>query len=115
MEVLWGPLVLGLNHLVENDSHDRPEGETREECTSVILWRTLMDTSASLKELLEEDLDTVSAGKNLHFGNIKLHFGHDDVVQINIATQYGVAFNGVGSGALAAVAQFINQSNVLVL
>jgi hypothetical protein len=98
---------------VENDSHDKPEGETKEECTSVILWRTLMDTSVSLKELLGEDLDTVSAGKNLHFGKIKLHFGNDDVVQINIAMQFGVAFGGGGSGAFAAVAQFINQSNVL--
>jgi hypothetical protein len=72
-----------------------------------------MDTSASLKELQEEDLDTVSAGKTLHFGKINLHFGNNDVVQINIAMPIGVAFGGVGSGAFAAVAQFINQSNVL--
>jgi hypothetical protein len=77
-----------------------------------------MDTSASLKELREEDLDAVSAGKTLHFGKLhfgnlhfgKLHFGKNDVVQINTAVQIGLAIGGAGG---AAVAQFIDQSNIL--
>ncbi len=71
----------------------------------------------SLEELREEDLDTVSAGKTLHFGKLNLHFGNlhfgkNDVVQINTAVQIGLA---IGGGVLspAAVAQFINQSNIL--
>ena len=69
-----------------------------------------MDTSASPMELREEDLDTVSAGKNLHFGHFgklhlgKLHFGND-VGQTNIAMQIGVAIGG-------SVVQLIDQSNI---
>jgi hypothetical protein len=67
-----------------------------------------MDTSTSLKELREEDLDIVSAGKTLHFGNPhhigRLHFGNN-VVQTNIAIQIGVAIGG-------SVIQLINQSNI---
>jgi hypothetical protein len=61
-----------------------------------------MDTTASLKELREEDLDTVSGGKTLHFG--KLHFGKN-VVQTNIAMQVGLAIGGT-------VIQIIGQSNI---
>ena len=65
-----------------------------------------MDTSVSLKELREEDIDTVSAGKNLHFG--KLHFGNkpfgNNVVQTNTAVQIAVASGG-------SVVQIIGQSN----
>jgi hypothetical protein len=69
-----------------------------------------MDTSASLEELREEDLDTVSAGKTLHFGHFgKLHFGKlhlgKDLVQTNIAVQIGVAIGG-------SVVQIIDQSNI---
>ena len=44
------------------------------------------------QELREEDLDTVSAGKTLHFGHFgKLHFGKlhlgKDLVQTNIAVR----------------------------
>jgi hypothetical protein len=69
-----------------------------------------MDTSASLTELREEDLDAVSAGKHLHFGHFgKLHFGKlhfgKNVDQINIAVQIGVAIGG-------SVLQLIDQSNI---
>ena len=69
-----------------------------------------MDTSASLEELREEDLDMVSAGKTLHFGHFgKLHFGKlhfgKDLVQTNIAVQVGVAIGG-------SVVQIIGQSNI---
>jgi hypothetical protein len=72
-----------------------------------------MDTSASPMELREEDLDTVSAGKNLHLGHLlhfgKLHFGKlhfgNNVVQTNIAVAIAVAIGG-------SVVQLIDQSNV---
>ena len=72
-----------------------------------------MDTSASPMELREEDLDTVSAGKNLHFGHFghfgKLHFGKlhfgNNVAQTNIAVAIAVAIGG-------SVVQLIDQSNV---
>jgi hypothetical protein len=72
-----------------------------------------MDTSAWLEELREEDLDMISAGKSLHFGKIKLHFGKNSIVQLNIAMPIGVAVGGTGAGSFAAVEQFIDQSNVL--
>jgi len=74
-----------------------------------------MDTSASLSELQEEDLDAVSGGHNLHFGKShiggphhgKLHFCNmHPIVQINIAMQIGVAIGG-------NVIQLIEQSNVV--
>jgi hypothetical protein len=74
-----------------------------------------MATSASLTELREEDLDTVSAGKNLHFGHFgklhfgKLHFGKlhfgNNVEQTNIAVAIAVAIGG-------SVVQLIDQSNI---
>jgi hypothetical protein len=69
-----------------------------------------MDTSASPMELREEDLDTVSAGKNLHLGHLgKLHFGKlsfsNNVVQTNIAVAIAVVIGG-------SVVQLIDQSNV---
>jgi hypothetical protein len=69
-----------------------------------------MDTSASPMELQEEDLDTISAGKNLHFGHFgKLHFGKihfgSSVEQTNIAIAIGVAIGG-------SVLQTIGQSNI---
>jgi hypothetical protein len=69
-----------------------------------------MDTSASPLELQEEDLDTISAGKNLHFGHFgkghfgKIHFGNS-VDQTNIAIAIGVAIGG-------SVLQMIGQSNI---
>jgi hypothetical protein len=74
-----------------------------------------MDTSASPLELREEDLDTISAGKNLHFGHFgkghfgkghfgKIHFGNS-VDQTNIAIAIGVAIGG-------SVLQMIGQSNI---
>jgi hypothetical protein len=68
-----------------------------------------METSA-LTELRDEDLDTVSAGQNLHFGHFgKLHFGKlhfgKSLDQINIAVQVGVAIGG-------SVVQLINQTNI---
>lgn len=68
-----------------------------------------METRA-LTELREEDLDMVSAGKNLHFGDFgklhlgKLHFGKS-LNQINIAFQVGVAIGG-------SVVQLIDQTNI---
>jgi len=69
-----------------------------------------MDTSASPLELQEEDLDAISAGKNLHFGHFgkghfgKIHFGNS-VDQTNIAIAIGVAIGG-------SVLQIIGQSNI---
>jgi hypothetical protein len=68
--------------------------------------------------LQEEDLDTVSGGRNLHFGKShfgeprrgKLHFGNlhfgETIVQTNIAVEIGVAIGG-------NVIQLIEQSNVV--
>jgi hypothetical protein len=70
-----------------------------------------MDTSASLRELREEDLDTVSAGRTLHFGKLhhlhldKLHFGNN-VVQTNVAVNIGLVIGG-------SLVQVIGQSNFL--
>ena len=110
------PLVLRVNHQVENDSRARPESETKG-CAGAIQWRILVDTSASLKELGEEDLDMVSGGWGpLHFG--KRHFGNLPlgnnfglinfayVGQTNIAIQIGVAIGG-------SVIQLIDQSNAI--
>jgi hypothetical protein len=78
-----------------------------------------MHTSASLKELREEDLDMVSAGwrplKHFgtpHFGNLPLgnNFGlinlANVISQTNIAIQIGVAIGG-------SVVQIIDQSNAI--
>ena len=78
-----------------------------------------MHTSASLKELREEDLDMVSAGwrplKHFgtpHFGNLPLgnNFGlinfANVIGQTNIAIQIGVAIGG-------SVIQLIDQSNAI--
>jgi hypothetical protein len=63
-----------------------------------------MDMTASPIELLEEDLDAVSAGKNLHFG--KLHFGND-FGQTKIAIAVAVAIGG-------SVVQLIDQSDISI-
>ena len=80
-----------------------------------------MDTSVSLRELREEDLDAVSAGG--HFGNLPLlnllfrilhlgkpYFGNlhsgESVVQTNTAVEIAVVIGG------GSVTQVINESNV---
>ena len=91
------PLVLRVNHQVENDSRDRPESETRGVCGCAIQWRILMHTSASLTP---------------HFGNLPLgnNFGlinfANVIGQTNIAIQIGVAIGG-------SVIQLIDQSNAI--
>lgn len=86
-----------------------------------------METSVSLWELREEDLDAVSAGRHRHhqhfgildfleqlFGNLHLgqpHFGNllsgESVVLTNTAVNIAVVIGG------GSVVQVINQSNVL--
>jgi len=71
-----------------------------------------MDTSASPVELREEDLDTFSAGKNLHLGHFgKLHFGKlhfgNEVEQTKIAVAVAVAIGG-------SVEQYIDQSDISI-
>jgi hypothetical protein len=69
-----------------------------------------MDTSVSLRELREEDLDTVSAGKTLHFGKLHLHLDKlnsgNNVVQTNVAVNIGLVIGG-------SLVQVIEQSNLL--
>jgi len=71
-----------------------------------------MDTIASPMELREEDLDTVSAGKNLHHGHCgKLHFGKlhlgNGVEQNKITVAVAVAIGG-------SVVQLIDQSDTSI-
>jgi hypothetical protein len=71
-----------------------------------------MDTIASPMELREEDLDTVSAGKNLNLGHFgKLHFGKlhlgNEVEQNKITVAVAVAIGG-------SVVQLIDQSDTSI-
>jgi hypothetical protein len=87
-----------------------------------------VETSVSLLELREEDLDAVSAGRHRHsrhfglldllnqlFGNLHLgspHFGNpfsgENFVQTNTAVEIAVVIGG------GSVTQVIDQSNVVV-
>jgi hypothetical protein len=86
-----------------------------------------VETSVSLSELREEDLDAVSAGRHRHsrhfglldllnqlFGNLHLgssHFGNpfssENLVQTNTAVEIAVVIGG------GSVTQVIDQSNVV--
>jgi hypothetical protein len=86
-----------------------------------------VETSVSLLELREEDLDAVSAGRHRHsrhfglpdrlnqlFGNLHLgspHFGNpfsgENIVQTNTAVEIAVVIGG------GSVTQVIDQSNVV--
>lgn len=84
-----------------------------------------METSVSLLELREEDLDAVSAGRHRHhfglldllnqlFGNLHLggpHFGNTfssvNLVQTNTAVEIAVVIGG------GSVTQVIDQANVV--
>ena len=66
-----------------------------------------------MTELTDSELDAVCGGI-LNLGNItnQLHLGK--LVQINTAVQIGLATGG-GVLSPATVAQFVNQSNIVML
>ena len=99
-----------LNHWVKKDSRDRPESETRGNVRVQFDGEFSWIRARRPWNCGKRILDTVSAGKNLHFGHFgKLHFGKlhfgNNVTQTNIAVAIAVAIGG-------SVVQLIDQSNV---